>query len=394
MKNIIKIIVLISGISLLLIINGKDRVNNKEIEKAKIEEKRSVFISYIELGNYLKNKDEVSGKESIDLILKNVKELGFNEVIVQVRSFCDAIYPSEIFPWSSVITGSEDIEGKYDILEYFIEKAHSEEISFIAWINPYRIRSNGDILSVGVNSPAYEYIGSDVVYVGDGIYFNPSKKYVHDLVVAGVEEIVSNYEVDGILFDDYFYPNNDIDIDDYEFYLESNEYISKNEYNLNVISKLIKDVYDVCHKYGVEFGVSPDGNMENNYNKVFADVKRWCSEEGFIDFIMPQIYYGLHNETKAFKKVVDEWESIVLNKNVKMRVALAFYKVGKMDNYAKSGSYEWLIYNDIIMREIILSRNSLQYEGFSLFRYDFLFNEELYNEMTLNEIENIKKVLN
>lgn len=394
MKNIIKVILLVSGISLILIINGSDKENNYKKEDVVIEEKRSIFISYIELGKYLGNKDEVSSKENIDLMINNVKELGFNEVIVQVRSFCDAIYPSEIFPWSSVVTGSEDIEGEYDILRYFVETAHSEGISFIAWINPYRIRSSGDILSVGLKSPAYEYIGSDVVYVGEGIYFNPSKKYVHDLVVSGVEEIVSNYEVDGILFDDYFYPNNEIDMDDYEFYLENNEYISKDEYNLNVISQLIKDVYEVCHKYGVEFGVSPDGNMENNYNKVFADVKRWCCEEGFIDFIMPQIYYGLFNEVKPFKKVVDEWESIVTNENVNMRVALAFYKVGELDNYAKSGSYEWMIYGDIIMREIVLSRNALKYQGFSLFRYDFLFNEELYNEMTLNEIENMKKVLN
>lgn len=394
MKNIIKVILLVSGISLILIINGSYKENDYKKEEVVIEEKRSIFISYIELGKYLGNKDKVSGKENIDLMINNVKELGFNEVIVQVRSFCDAIYPSEIFPWSSVVTGSEDIEGEYDILRYFVETAHSEGISFIAWINPYRIRSSGDILSVGLKSPAYEYIGSDVVYVGEGIYFNPSKKYVHDLVVSGVEEIVSNYEVDGILFDDYFYPNNEIDMDDYEFYLENNEYISKNEYNLNVISQLIKDVYEVCHKYGVEFGVSPDGNMENNYNKVFADVKRWCCEEGFIDFIMPQIYYGLFNEVKPFKKVVDEWESIVTNENINMRVALAFYKVGELDNYAKSGSYEWMIYGDIIMREIVLSRNALKYQGFSLFRYDFLFNEELYNEMTLNEIENMKKVLN
>lgn len=232
------------------------------------------------------------------------------------------------------------------------------------------------------------------MYVGEGIYFNPSKPYVHDLIVSGVEEIVSHYKVDGILFDDYFYPNNEIDKNDYEFYLENHKSISKEQYNLNVVSKLIKDVYDVCHKYGVSFGVSPDGNIDNNYNKVFADVKRWCSEEGYVDFIMPQIYYGFFNETRAFKKTVDEWEAIITNNKVDFHVALAFYKVGEMDKYAKSGNYEWMIYEDIIMREIVLSRNLKGYKGFSLFRYDYLFNEELYNEMTLSEIENMKKVLN
>lgn len=393
MKNIIKILLLVSGIVLMLIFNGSKVEDVKEIDG--FVEKRSIFISYIELEKYLKNKDAVNGKKSIDLMIKNVKEMGFNEVIVQVRSFCDAIYPSEIFPWSSsVVTGEEGVDGSFDILGYFIEKSHLENISFVAWVNPYRIRSNSDITSISVLSPAYKHLNSDVVYVGDGIYFNPSKKVVHDLIVSGIEEIVEKYEVDGILFDDYFYPSNDIDVDDYEFYLKNNDYISKEQYNLNVISNLIKDVYDVCHKNGVLFGVSPDGNIENNYNKVFADVKKWCSDQGYIDFIMPQVYYGFYNETKAFKSVVDEWESIVLNEDVDMMIALAFYKVGVMDNYAKSGSFEWMIYGDIIMREIILSRNLDKYMGFSLFRYDYIFNEEMYNEMTLKEIENMKKVLN
>lgn len=392
MKNILKGVVFsLVIIGILIISSPKVEVKDKQEEMV---EKRSIFISYIELSKYLKNKSEDVGKKNIDLMLKNIKELGFNEVIVQVRSFCDAIYPSKIFPWSSVISSEEGVPGSFDVLEYFLKKAHEEKISFIAWINPYRVRSTADISNISRKNPAYEHLNSDVVYVGEGIYLNPSKEFTHKLVVDGVEEIVKNYEVDGILFDDYFYPTNEIDIDDYEAYIKDNDIISKEQYNLNIVNKLIKDVYKVCHKYGVKFGVSPDGNIDNNYNKVFADVKRWCSENKYIDFIMPQIYYGFFNETKAFKKTIEEWESLILNDKVGLRIALAFYKVGEMDKYAKSGNYEWMIYEDIIMREIVLSRNLKNYEGFSLFRYDFLFDKELYNEMTLNEIENMKKVLN
>lgn len=392
MKNILKGILLSLGIIGILIISSP-KVEIKD-EQNNIHEKRSIFISYIELSKYLKNKSEDVGKKNIDLMLKNIKELGFNEVVVQVRSFCDAIYPSKIFPWSSVISSEEGVPGSFDVLDYFLKKAHEEKISFIAWINPYRVRSTADILSISNKNPAYEHLNSDVVYVGEGIYLNPSKEFTHNLVVEGVEEIVKNYKVDGILFDDYFYPTNEIDVGDYEAYIAENDIISKEQYNLNIVSKLIKDVYKVCHKYGVKFGVSPDGNIDNNYNKVFADVKKWCKEEKYIDFIMPQIYYGFFNETKSFKKTIDEWEKLILNDDLGLRIALAFYKVGEMDKYAKSGNYEWMIYEDIIMREIILSRNLNNYEGFSLFRYDFLFDEELYNEMTLNEIENMKKVLN
>lgn len=395
MKNILKALLLSCGIILILIVSGP-KLPRKSISKDEEQfgEKRGIFISYIELSKYLKNKSAVEGKENIDLIIKNIKELGFNEVIVQVRSFSDAIYPSKIFPWSSVVSSAEGVEGSFDILKYFIEKAHKEEVEFIAWINPYRIRSQADISGISSQSPAYAYLNSDVVYIGDGIYFNPSKEYTHNLVVSGVLELVKNYKVDGVLFDDYFYPNNEIDIKDYEAYIESNAYISKEQYNLDVVSRLIKDVHDVCNKYGVLFGVSPDGNIENNYNKVFADVKKWCSSNEYVDFIMPQIYYGFLNEARSFKKAIDEWESIVTDLDVGLQIALAFYKVGESDYYAKGGSKEWMENKDIIMREIIMSRNLKQYEGFSLFRYDYLYNEDLYNEMTLNEIENMKKVLN
>lgn len=389
MKKILLCISLLIGISGILI-NNAPEVEINEV----IDEKRSIFISYIELNKYLNNKDSSSAKISIKEIVNNIYELGFNEIIVQVRSFSDAIYKSEVFPWSRYISSSEGVDPGYDALEEFIKEASRKNISVIAWINPYRIRNTEDISDISHKSPAYTYLESDVVYINNGIYFNPSKDEVVNLIVKGVEEIVKNYKVDGILFDDYFYPDNEIDMKDYDEYLKDNEYISKNEYNLNVVSQMIKKVHDVCEKYGVDFGVSPDGNMENNYNKVFADVKRWCGSSGYIDFIMPQVYYGFNNESKAFKKVIEEWESIILDDSVKLRVALAFYKNGSIDKWAKSGSDEWILNDDIIMREIILSRNLNGYQGFSLFRYDYIFNEENYTEMTVNEIENMKKVLN
>lgn len=84
------------------------------------------------------------------------------------------------------MSSAEGVEGSFDILKYFIEKAHKEEVEFIAWINPYRIRSQADISGISSQSPAYAYLNSDVVYIGDGIYFNPSKEYTHNLVVSGV----------------------------------------------------------------------------------------------------------------------------------------------------------------------------------------------------------------
>lgn len=388
MKRLSLAILLILSIAFILIISGPAVEEEKDIET------RSIFISYIELSKYLKGKSVDESKKNIDLMIKNVKELGFNEVIVQVRSFADAIYPSDIYPWSSVVSSEEGVSPGYDVLNYLIEEAHDVGVFVIAWINPYRIRTNDNVDSISKISPAYKYLDSDVVFINNGIYFNPSKREVTQLIVSGVEELISNYKVDGVLFDDYFYPNNEVDIDDYNNYLKENEYISKQQYNLNVVSDMVRQVYDVCNKYNVKFGISPDGNIDNNYNKVFADVKRWCSEEGYVDFIMPQIYYGFYNETRAFKETIETWESIVTNENVQLDIALAFYKIGQIDEYAKSGRFEWVNNSDIMMREIVMSRNLKNYRGFALFRYDYVFNDELYNQMTMLELENMKKVLN
>ena len=390
MKKIFFCILMIIFIGVILIINGP-RI--KEEEK-KVKENRGIFISYIELSKYLNCKSKNAAEIIVDEMVNNVENLGFNEIILQVRSFSDAIYKSDFYPWSMVISSKEGVDPGYDLLEMFIEKCHKRNILLMAWINPYRIRNNEDISSISKDNLAFKYLNTNNVYINNGIYFNPSSDIVLDLIVSGVEEIVRKYDVDGILFDDYFYPNNEIDRQEYDEYLKYNEYISKEEYNLNVINNMVKSVYGVCKKYNVKFGISPDGNVENNYNKVFADVKKWCSSNQYIDFIMPQIYYGFYNETRGFKKTIDEWESYVKDSDVNLRIALAFYKNGTYDEWAKSGSNEWIENNDIIMREIVLSRNLDKYDGFSLFRYDYIFSEDKYTDVTLKEIENIKKVLN
>lgn len=357
------------------------------------DEVRAIFISYIELNKYIKNKEVDVGKQNINSMINHVKNLGFNTIILQIRSFSDAIYKSSIFPWSSTVSNEEGVDPGYDILAYFIDTCHDNHISLYGWINPYRVRSS-TTTSISEKNPAFLYIGTDYLYEDEGIYYNPSKQEVEDLIVEGVEEVVKNYKVDGILFDDYFYPNRDLDYLDYLKYLEDHSQIGFDEYHFMIINKMVKRVHDVCLKNHVLFGISPDGNIDNNYNKVFADVRTWLSSDLYVDFIMPQVYYGFFNETRAFKNVIDEWNGLIKNSNVKLHIALAFYKVGMVDQYAKSGVNEWVDNSNIIMREIILSRNLKHYQGFSLFRYDYLFDNKLYTNTTMLEIENMKKVLN
>ena len=375
-----KKILIVLLIFIILFINIKETSSKKE-------ELKGIFISYIELNKYLKNSNV---KENINKMINNVDSMKLNTIILQVRSQADAIYASNIYPFSFYINEEEIMS--IDILQYFIETAHKKNIKVYAWINPYRIRTNENIETISINNPAYKYIDTDYLYINNGIYFNPSKKEVEDLIVEGVKEVL-NYNIDGLLFDDYFYPDNEIDIKDYEEYINDNIYISKEEYNLNIINRLIKRVHKECRNKNIPFGISPDGNVENNYNKNYADVKKWLETDEYIDFIIPQIYYGFYNSTKGYMKVVKEWEELIKNESIKYYIALAFYKVGTIDNYAKEGREEWIYNDNVIMKEIIISRNLKKYDGFVLFRYDNLFDYNSFTNNSIKEIENIKKII-
>lgn len=384
MKKILVIIIL----SIVLISNIKlDRTSIK-----KEEETRAIFVSYIELNKYIKGNDYEISKRNIRKIIKNIKRLKCNTIILQVRSASDAIYKSNIYPMSLNIVNTE-YDDYFDVLDYFIKESHKSNVKVIAWINPYRIRTTCDKTTITEKNPAYKYLDTDIVYINNGIYYNPSKQETEDLIIKGVEEVL-NYDVDGILFDDYFYPDNNVDKKDYEEYIKNNEFIEEKNYRLNIVNKMIKRVYKTCKNKNIKFGISPDGNIDNNYNKNYADVKSWLKSNEYIDFIMPQIYYGFYNSTRDYIKVTKEWENLIENKDIELYIALAFYKVGMEDKYAKSGFNEWIDNDNIIMREILLSRNLKNYKGFSLFRYENIFNEEIYTKTSIKEIENLKKILN
>lgn len=356
-------------------------------EKENPTELRGVYISYIEISNYLKDKDIRASKDNIDIIIDNIKSMNLNTIVIQVRPSQDAIYYSEIFPISKYLSSNNSYP--YDVLDYIVKKSHQNNIKVYAWINPYRVNTTENIKEIKENSPAYKYINTDTLYINNGIYFNPSKKEVNDLILKGIDEVLE-YNVDGVLFDDYFYPSNDIDIKDYN---ESKTNISLEEYHLNIINELVEQAHKRCKEKSIPFGIAPEGNIENNYQKNYADVKLWLREEKYVDFIAPQIYYGFNNSNKPFINTLEEWSSIRLNNNIDFYVSLALYKVGKIDEYASLGKEEWLLNNNIIMKEIIYSRSIKGYKGFILYRYDNLFNKDNYTNTSKSEIKNLKKVL-
>ncbi len=400
MKKLI-IVVIIFVVITFFIMDNKKINTEKEVPVALnvASEKRAVFISYIELQEYIKGKSKEESQKNIIKMLDNLQNNNFNMVLLHVRPFSDAIYYSQIFPSSNYVVASEGVPLEYDILEYFIDAAHQRNIELHAWINPYRIRSNTDTSSIATSNPAYKYLNTEHVKIieGVGIYYNPSSSVVRDLIVEGVKEIVSNYDVDGIHFDDYFYPDDTIDLENYQEYINNGGTLTLSDYRLNNTSMLIKDVYQSIKniKKEVQFGISPEGNINNNYDSNYIDTKKLLSVEGYVDYIMPQIYFGFLNEVMPFIDTANMWNSLIKVNNIKIIPALGIYKSGTIDNFAKSGSSEWIDNNDIITKQVLISRRLNHYGGFSIFRYSYMFNDDYTknNPNLQNEFKTLQEII-
>ena len=386
-KYLIIILIFILGLFLLF---GK---KSKEVEK--MEEKRFIFISYIELAKYLKDKEETVMKNTIDDMINQCKDFGFTDIILQVRSFSDAIYYSDIFPSSITIVAKEGDKLPFDVLDYFIKISHKNNIRLHAWINPYRIRSNLSKEEIKDNNPAFKYLNTNKVEKNaKGIFYNPADEEVRKLILSGVDEILDNYDIDGIHYDDYFYPSDTIDLENYNEAKKDNQDLTLQQFRLENTTKLIKETYERVKKKNknILFGISPEGNITNNYEVNYIDTKKFASEEGYVDYLMPQIYFGFFNSVKPFYQTVKEWNSYITTDKVKLIPALAFYKVGCEDLYAKEGQYEWVESNNIIAREVLTSRPLSNYQGFAIFRYDSILSDNL-TDQAFKEKENLKNIL-
>uniref|UniRef100_UPI003FEEA603 glycoside hydrolase family 10 protein n=1 Tax=Candidatus Fimivicinus sp. TaxID=3056640 RepID=UPI003FEEA603 len=195
------------------------------------EEMRAVWITYYEISmKAQKGGDQGSFSKKVDEMFSRVQKAGFNTVIVQVRPYSDAFYPSKIFPWSTYLTGTQGQDPGYDPLAILVERAHAHQLSIHAWFNPYRVAYNTDFSLLSKNNPARKWkedadkSNDQWIFVLDnGIYYNPAAPEVQRMIIDGVREIVENYEVDGVHMDDYFYPSTDETIDQaqYDAYVKS-----------------------------------------------------------------------------------------------------------------------------------------------------------------------------
>lgn len=375
---------------MLLFLSGCNINQSQESNKTLVGSQyiKSVFISYYELSEFTCESNESEFKQKINKAFKELSSNGFNRVTVHIRPCADAFYKSDYFPVSEYCFGEQGAELIYDPLEIMVELAHKHNLSIEAWINPYRVSQNDDFSKLSSSNMAFQWRNTDKVCTVDGaIYFNPSDDEVISLIVNGVGEVAQNYGVDSICFDDYFYPakSSDIDKNNYEKYKKDGGDKSLQEWRRDNVSAMVSAVYAKIKEINptITFGISPASNIENDYSSLYADVEKWMNNEGYVDYICPQIYFGFQNENQPFMQTVKKWCS---SSNCDLYVALPLYKASKEDEYAGDGGrLEFLNNSNVISRQVIYLSKIEQIKGFYIFSYSSLKNNDetknLYSAM-------------
>ncbi|MDD4546890.1 MAG: family 10 glycosylhydrolase, partial [Oscillospiraceae bacterium] len=359
-----------------------------------------VWVSYIELSGMLNGKTIAQAKKQIDQIMIDSKAYGLNAVIFHVRSHSNAYYKLTKFKAAAAVEPL--IKAGFDPLEYAVQAAHSRGLELHAWVNPYRI---GENLNYAV--------GKDYFKSGSSYYYNPASTTAQNLIIDGVGEIVKNYDVDGVQFDDYFYPNDPtavpvdkaaaFEVAQYEKYKKDGGSLKIDGWRRLQVSKLISAVYSKVHtREGCVFGISPGANQSKNYSKLYADIELWMKQAKYIDYVCPQIYYGLLNKSSPFVANLNGWMAIERNSSVKLYIGLALYKIGiTKDTCAGSpaGITEWADHDDIMKEQLLLVRSKSECGGVMFFSYSF-FNPSAIKESSdwikavgVREIENLLEVL-
>lgn len=345
---------------------------------------KAVWITYYELSGFTQDSTEQDFRKKINKAFKELKSNGFNRVTVQVRPFADAFYKSDYFPVSSYCFKEQGSELLFDPLEIMVESAHKYKLSIEAWINPYRVSNSDDFSQLSKNNKAVEWQGTDNLIVCDsGIYFNPASDEVTKLISNGVKEIAENYDVDSICFDDYFYPSTDekIDKSSYASYKKSKGDKSLADWRRENVSKMIQSVYSTVKSVdeNITFGVSPASNAESNYNTLYADTQKWCTEKGYVDYICPQIYFGFQNENQPFMKTTKSWVQMA---DCTLYVALPLYKAEKEDEFAgDNGKNEFIDNNNIIARQVTYLSKLSDVKGYYVFSYSSLKDNDETNNL-------------
>lgn len=290
---------------------------------------RAAWIASVANINWPSRKDLTTVQQKAEAVqlLEMLKNNNFNAVILQVRPSADALYKSNLEPWSYYLTGET---GKapnpyYDPLEFWIEESHRRGIEIHVWLNPYRAHhsNGGNVTSESMVKKSPD----NAVRLKNGMYwFDPASEKTQNHVSAVVKDLVKRYDIDGIHFDDYFYPyasyNGGVDFPDsktWNAYLNSGGNLSRADWRRAHVNKFVERIYKEikAEKNFVKFGISPFGIWKpgypsgitgsSQYDELYADAKLWLNQ-GWVDYFSPQLYWPIDSKGQPFQPLLQWWK--------------------------------------------------------------------------------------
>lgn len=290
---------------------------------------------------------EAKQKEEYIKLLDEVQAMGINAVFVQVRPSADSLYRSQLVPWSSYLTGTAGKDPGYDPLAFMIEETHRRGMQFHAWFNPFRASTGSDASKLPVNHVANAH-KDWIVTFGGKMYINPGIPAARQHIIEAVMEVVNGYDIDGVHLDDYFYPTGETASskfsDDATFKLYNpSKLTNKGDWRRSNINAFVQELGEAVHqaKPDVSYGISPFGVWRNKssdltgsdtkasitaYDSTYADVRAWI-KHGWIDYVVPQIYWSMSRKEVRYDLLADWWANEVRGTQVKLYIGHAPYKL-------------------------------------------------------------------
>ncbi len=277
------------------------------------------------------SKSGLSSKQQQDeaiALLDFLKDHNYNAVIFQVRPQADALYRSNLEPWSFFLSGEvgKAPDPYYDPLNFWIEAAHDRGLELHVWLNPYRSHhtTGGKVVPKSMVKTRPELM----VSLKNGMWWmDPAKKETQEHSAAVIMDIVKRYDIDGVHIDDYFYPYKSYnggkdfpDSESYQAYLKTGGMLSAPDWRRAAVNRFVKHTYEAIksEKPEVKFGISPFGIWKpgypasiagmNQYEELYADAKLWLNE-GWIDYFTPQLYWKINQTAQSFPVLLGWWES-------------------------------------------------------------------------------------
>lgn len=332
-------------------------------------------------------------KKELIKILDQAVSMKMNAIILQVKPNADALYDSDILPWSSYLTGTLGKNPGYDPLAFAVHEAHKRNLELHAWINPYRVSMDTTQNTIDQfkgrlfekKKCVYNTHPEWIRTAYDRFVLDPGIPEVRVWIKNIIKEIVTRYDIDAIHLDDYFYyetPSSKLHDD--ETYLKYRHHFSnKAEWRRNNTYLLIKSLSEEIHrlKPHVKFGISPTGVWRNkkedplgsdtsvlsaHYDWAFSDTVFWIKEE-LIDYIVPQVYWSFDRKVARYDVITLWWADLLKNKKTQLYIGNAFYKVGIPSVLEPSWAADGGIVE--IEKQLFFNQNTPEVKGSVLFRH-------------------------